>query len=166
MHEQANRSIGRFRENGERIAVWRTGRLWELAAALPVRWLPLAELAAYLDAPATQSWTGPTPTLRELAARTRRIQEADLAYPIILAADGHLLDGQHRIAKAWMLGHATIAAVQFPADPDPDQWVDVASLSLPDGTVSLYIPDSSERGAPAFRYDTGPGRSALAQEER
>jgi hypothetical protein len=30
------------------------------------------------------------------------------------------MDGMHRIAKAWMLGHSTITAVQFERDPPPD----------------------------------------------
>src|SRR5262245_4130328 len=139
MHEQAYSSVGLIIGNGEKIAVWRIGRLWELAAALPVQLIPLTDLASYLDAPATQSWTGPTPTLRELAACAGRIQQADLAYPIILSADGRVLDGQHRIAKACLLGQSTIAAVQFPIDPEPDQWLDPAHLKLPDGAVSLYI---------------------------
>ena len=44
----------------------------------------------------------------------------DLVYPIILSADGHVMDGMHRIAKAWMLGQRTITAVQFERDPPPD----------------------------------------------
>jgi hypothetical protein len=43
-----------------------------------------------------------------------------LRYPIILSADGGLMDGGHRVCKAWMLGHTEISAVQFPQDPEPD----------------------------------------------
>jgi hypothetical protein len=46
--------------------------------------------------------------------------EADLAYPIILSAQGYLMNGGHRIAKAWLLGNQEISAVQFMVDPDPD----------------------------------------------
>jgi hypothetical protein len=141
MREPGNSSIGVFLAGRREIAVFRTGRLWELAAALPVRRIPLADLAGYLDAPATRNWAGAGPTLRELAERARRIQEADLAYPIIVAADGRLLDGQHRLAKAWIQGDATIAAVRFTLDPEPDWWLDPASVPAPDGSVGLYIPD-------------------------
>ena len=46
--------------------------------------------------------------------------EADLSYPIILSSDGGLMDGGHRIAKAWIEGCQEIDAVQFQEDPEPD----------------------------------------------
>ena len=45
---------------------------------------------------------------------------ADLAYPIILAADGHLMDGGHRIAKQGLMGKTVIEAVQVEVDPELD----------------------------------------------
>ncbi len=50
----------------------------------------------------------------------RLINEADLSYPIILAANGEVMDGRHRIAKAALEGRTTIGAVQFETDPPPD----------------------------------------------
>ena len=50
----------------------------------------------------------------------QRIFDADLAYPVILNAEGQLMDGAHRLAKAWMEGRTHIAAVRFPVTPDPD----------------------------------------------
>jgi hypothetical protein len=47
-------------------------------------------------------------------------EAVDLAYPIILSADGHVMDRMHRVAKAWMLGQSTITAVQFERDAPPD----------------------------------------------
>jgi hypothetical protein len=55
---------------------------------------------------------------------------ADLSYPIILAASGRLMDGGHRIGKAWMEGRTTIAAVRFEADPEPD-WIADEAASQP-----------------------------------
>ena len=49
-----------------------------------------------------------------MAEHARRIQEADLAYPIILSADGRLMDGGHRLAKAWLRG-------LFAGRPPPDR---------------------------------------------
>jgi hypothetical protein len=34
------------------------------------------------------------------------------------------MDGMHRVAKAYMLGHETVDAVQFDIDPEPD-FIDV-----------------------------------------
>jgi hypothetical protein len=60
------------------------------------------------------------PTCRAVAEHAKRIQFADLNYPIILSADGGLMDGGHRIAKAWLNGEVEIRAVRFPRDPEPD----------------------------------------------
>ena len=40
------------------------------------------------------------------------------------------MDGMHRVAKAALLGHETIAAVQFASDLEPD-FVDVQPEDLP-----------------------------------
>jgi hypothetical protein len=50
----------------------------------------------------------------------RLIEAADLSFPIILASDGRVMDGMHRVAKALLLGRAVIEAVQFTGDPEPD----------------------------------------------
>ena len=34
------------------------------------------------------------------------------------------MDGGHRVAKAYLLGYATISAVQFAIDPEPDYILD------------------------------------------
>jgi hypothetical protein len=48
--------------------------------------------------------SGNPPTCRAVAQHVQRIWEADLAYPIILSANGGLMDGGHRIARAWLNG--------------------------------------------------------------
>jgi hypothetical protein len=98
--------------------VWFVERLWHLARALPVRQIPIDQIAEFDH----NCWFGPTsfPTCRAVAEHTRRILEADLRYPIILSAEGYLMDGGHRIAKAYLLKWNEISAVQFPLDPEPD----------------------------------------------
>ena len=54
------------------------------------------------------------------ASLAKLIEQADLDHPIILSADGRVMDGMHRICKAWMCGNKTIKAVQFETDPTPD----------------------------------------------
>ena len=99
-------------------AVWSTERLWRLARDLPVRMIAVADVPE-LD---RDCWfgSGHVPTCRAVAEHARRIWNADLAYPIILSADGRLMDGGHRLAKAWLLGLSEIQAVQFARDPEPD----------------------------------------------
>jgi len=55
-----------------------------------------------------------------VAQHAKRIWDADLTYPVILATDGRLMDGGHRIAKAWLQGMPEVRAVQFVLDPEPD----------------------------------------------
>jgi disulfide oxidoreductase YuzD len=67
-------------------------------------------------------WFDPTalPTCRVVAQYAHRIFEADLRYPIILSAEGYLMDGSHRVAEAYLPDMDTVSAVQFPRDPEPD----------------------------------------------
>lgn len=98
---------------------WWTKRLWTEAADLPVRTVAIDSISEF----ETDCWfDGMEATCRAVAEHARRIQAADLAYPIILSAQGHLMDGGHRIAKAYLLGRRTVSARQFLTDPEPD-WV-------------------------------------------
>ncbi len=99
---------------------WYTKRLWELAKDLPVRHVAIDDIAEFDQ----DCWFGGVaPTCRMVAEHARRINQADLTYPVILAADGGLMDGGHRIAKAWLAGANSIAAVRFETDPPPD-WIE------------------------------------------
>lgn len=97
--------------------VWFVERLWHLARALPVQQVPINQIAEFDQ----DCWFGANPaTCRAVADHARRIYAANLDYPIILSAEGHLMDGGHRIAKAYLLQMPTVAAVQFVSDPEPD----------------------------------------------
>jgi hypothetical protein len=100
--------------------VWSVPRLWELARDLPVTSMDLQALASELD---SVCWFDEEelPTVRAVALHAKRIFEADLDYPILLSASGHVMDGMHRLAKAAMLGRERIAVVRFEVDPEPDQ---------------------------------------------
>jgi hypothetical protein len=100
-------------------AYWLTEKLWRAAEGLPVIRVPLAAIAEFEQ----DCWFGErhAPTCKAVAEHARRIQAADLAYPVILSADGRLMDGGHRIAKAWLLGDTDIAAVRFEVDPEPER---------------------------------------------
>jgi hypothetical protein len=64
--------------------------------------------------------TDEAPTWGALVEHVKLIDAADLAFPIIVSADGTVMDGMHRVAKALRVGHADIEAVQFTNDPPPD----------------------------------------------
>jgi hypothetical protein len=98
---------------------WWTDRLWAEAADLPVHAVAIDTIAEFdMDC-----WFhGRAPTCRQVAEHARRIHAADLAHPIILSANGGLMDGGHRIAKAYLLGQETVPARRFVTDPEPD-WI-------------------------------------------
>ena len=98
-------------------AYWLTQRLWDLVADLPTQLVPITAIAE-LD---QGCWFGNKPaTCRAVAEHARRILAADLSHPIILSSDGRLMDGGHRLARAWMEGLEHLPAVQFSDDPEPD----------------------------------------------
>lgn len=81
-------------------------------------------------------WFGGSPaTCRAVAHHARRIEAADLSFPIILSADGGLMDGGHRIAKALLRGDLTVAARQFDTDPSPD-WIETGEEDDVDRTTA------------------------------
>jgi len=97
---------------------WYTERLWRLAADLPAKTVAIASIPEF-DQNCWFSEQTP-PTCRAVAGHVQRILDADLRYPIILSANGGLMDGGHRLAKAWLQGATEIQAVQFEEDPEPD----------------------------------------------
>jgi hypothetical protein len=102
---------------------WRVERLWELAEGLPVSEVAVPSLEHMLDEVVwfnvSQDADHDRPTARAVAVHSERIHSADLSYPILLSAAGEVMDGMHRLAKAWMLGMDTIKAKQFVSDPEP-----------------------------------------------
>ena len=117
-----------FRPGPEGLRAWDVHRLIRLSRALPVRQVPLTAIRE-LD----ENWWfetgGEVPTPRAIAQHVRLMDAADLRWPVVLSADGGVMDGMHRIAQALRLGHTHIAAVQFEADPPPDH-VGVAPEAL------------------------------------
>jgi hypothetical protein len=69
-----------------------------------------------------EAWCGEgeAPTWHALIEHLKLIEEADLAFPIILSSNGAVMDGMHRVAKAVLLRRPRIEAVQFGQDPAPD----------------------------------------------
>jgi hypothetical protein len=98
--------------------IWFSERLWRLARNLPVKYVAIESIAEF----DRDCWFGDLPpTCRAVASHAKRIYEADLSHPIILSAEGFLMDGGHRLAKAWLLNLKEIKAVQFEIDPEPDE---------------------------------------------
>jgi hypothetical protein len=62
-----------------------------LARELPVHEVAIDDIAEFDQ----DCWfQGRAPTCRQVAEHARRIQAADLGFPVILASDGSLMDGE------------------------------------------------------------------------
>lgn len=95
---------------------WWTESLWAAAEGLPVVSVPIADIAEFDE----NCWFGGRPpTCSEVAEHARRIEAADLSHPVILNAGGGLMDGGHRIARAWLDGR-TGRRCPVQVDPPPD----------------------------------------------
>ena len=106
-----------FRPSAQGLLAWDVDRLIALSQDFPRKHIRITDLGE-LD----RKWTGDgeAPTWRDLIDHIRLIDQADLSYPIILAANGEVMDGRHRIAKAALTNRATIECVQVETDPPPD----------------------------------------------
>lgn len=117
-----------FWPSDDGLLAWDVDRLISLSADLPVRMIELSDIAE-ID---TDYWfkDGQQATVRAVVEHAKLMASAELDYPVILAADGRVMDGMHRIAKALLLGMTSIAAVQFVEQPAPD-FVGVRPEDLP-----------------------------------
>ena len=101
--------------------IWCVERLWVLTQKMPIKEVPVESISALDEV----TWFGyePSqhPTGRRVAEHARRIYEANFDYPVILSAEGWVMDGMHRICKAYLLGMEEIRVVQFETNPEPDQ---------------------------------------------
>lgn len=108
-----------------KMYVWDVEKLWKLAECLPVQRFNIDSILETNR----DCWFCEIrePTIRNVAQHAKRINEADLSFPIILNADGALMDGGHRIAKAIMQGTDEILAVRFDRMPTPDAIEDLGA---------------------------------------
>ncbi len=106
-----------FRQVGRETYIWDVHSLVTLSAKLNVKETLITDIQELNEA----YWFPDThPTTQQIIEHMQLVNAADLSYPIILCAEGRVMDGMHRIAKA-ILGHQThIQAVQFEHTPKPD----------------------------------------------
>jgi hypothetical protein len=106
-----------FRPSDRGILAWDVDHLIQLSRELPRKLVPLQNIRE-LD----EVWAGEDerPTWRAMLEHIGLIEAADLSFPIILSADGAVMDGRHRVVKAVLQGREHIEAVQFDRDPQPD----------------------------------------------
>lgn len=89
---------------------WRVSRLITLSKDLPVMDIPMEHLNIYGIYPKLSS-------TMDFVEHVRKVNNADLDYPIILDEEGYIMDGRHRICHALLNGISSIKAVRFPETP-------------------------------------------------
>jgi hypothetical protein len=108
-----------FRPTPDGTLIWNVRRLIELAENLPIVDVALDRIQE-LDEPYWFEPTGNAPTCRAIATHMKLVADADLQFPVILCAQGRIMDGMHRVVKALNEGRSTIAAKTFTATPAHD----------------------------------------------
>jgi len=101
------------------VHIWDVRKLLELAKHLEVIQVPLSQIKE-IDEPYWFDHGGPKPTCRNVLAHVEQALKTDLNYPILLCAEGRVMDGMHRVIKALHIGEATIKARQLVKTPPPD----------------------------------------------
>lgn len=109
--------------------IWDVHRLMRAARDIEVNNVPVDDIAE-----ADENWwygdAEAIPTPRSIASHFALINEVDPLHPIILCAEGRLMDGMHRVVRAIGEGRTHIPAVRFAKTPDPD-FVNVPLGDLP-----------------------------------
>ncbi len=101
--------------------VWHVATIWRAAEGL----VPSAvEVSAIREMDEvcwfSEAW-GKRPTCRAVGEHFRRVMAVDMRVPVIIGPDGGLLDGMHRVVRAWLDGRTTIEAVRLERMPEADE---------------------------------------------
>lgn len=110
--------------------LWYVSSLVEYAKSMEVQSIKIEDIRAVkLNLPLLKDHGV---THLEIAYHMRVAMNANMDYPIILAKDGRIMDGHHRVIKALAMGIPEVKVVQFNIDPEPDKYIDnnVATESL------------------------------------
>jgi len=111
------------------VTAWCVTRLIQLTDSFSVIQYPLDQIKE-LDEDYWFKNESLVPTCKAVADHMKLVNKTDLIFPIILSQTGAVMDGMHRVVKAYVQEESTIKAVQFTTDPDPD-YIDVDPKDLP-----------------------------------
>lgn len=127
-------------------------RLWDVSKKLPRKRLALSDSEDFME---SRSWTGGRTPNEILSSRDdshghlTRIRKANLRHPVILAPNGGVVDGMHRLAKAKIQGRDTVPVRRF------ESWGDMKP--------ALLEKRSSEPGHIFVTGYSGAGKSTYAK---
>jgi hypothetical protein len=119
-----------LRKSAVGFDAWDVDRLIKLSKELPVLPVPLESIAEIDENYWFQGGGEEQPVCRSVIAHARLINDADLAFPILLCAEGRVMDGMHRVAKALLQEAKSILAIRFLETPAPD-YIGIDPNTLP-----------------------------------
>lgn len=163
MNEQLTSQISGRVVEGKFLHVWDVERLWRLSRGFEVVEVSIDDLPEF---DSDEPWYGygvDTPTCRSVARHAKMIRDSDLTFPIILSFDNEVIDGMHRVAKAWMLGLKTVSAVRFDEPINPDLVLEMKGKISPQEILQQLSRKRSE--AQDEPYDTAGNLSKTAKTE-
>ncbi len=111
------------------MLIWDVRRLIKLSQTLPIQQVDPRQFAE-LEENHWYAHGEQLPTPDSILKHMVLIDACDIKHPIILDANGRIMDGMHRICKAVKYGIPSIPAVQFETDPEPD-YVNLKPEELP-----------------------------------
>ncbi|MCB9779889.1 MAG: hypothetical protein H6742_15090 [Alphaproteobacteria bacterium] len=97
---------------------WRNETLWAAVAGLPAQDVALDALPWRDDGCHV---LGDPPKWGALADHCKRVLAVDPRFPVIVGPTGDIVDGMHRIIRAFVEDRATVACVRLPRMPPPDE---------------------------------------------
>lgn len=117
-----------FRKSENGLLAWDVLKLIELSKDFEIVQVPLSKISELKET----YWfgLGAPPISEDIAQHAKQIYEADLSYPIILCPEGRVMDGMHRVCKAFLEKQETISAVMLNVLHEPD-YVDKQPDELP-----------------------------------
>jgi hypothetical protein len=108
-----------FRLTVNGLNAWSVRRLIDLSGDLPVIMINPGEVKE-LDMNHWYMHPSDQPTPRSVIEHLRLIQACDITCPVILDAQGRVMDGMHRVCRAIVDNVTSIPARRFNVDPEPD----------------------------------------------
>jgi hypothetical protein len=103
-----------------RMPYWRMPTIWAAAEGKPQVMLEIEQLGILDEIVWFGGPKNVQPTVRKIAEHALDIMAVDLTCPIITTRAGEVLDGAHRIARAYLEGIGSIPAVVLDEWPPPD----------------------------------------------
>lgn len=95
-----------FRKSENGLLAWDVLKLIKLSKDFEVIQVPLSDIRELKET----YWfgLGAPPITEDIAQHAKQIYEADLSYPIILCPEGKVMDGMHRVCKAFLEERETV----------------------------------------------------------